>query len=41
MIPKIVGLIMVVTAAISLIALVACLSKGLFHDTTDYDNCEV
>ena len=41
MIPKVVGLIMIIMAAISLIALVACLSKGLFHDTTDYDDCEV
>lgn len=32
---------MIIMAAISLVALVACLSKGLFYDTTDYDNCEV
>lgn len=32
---------MVITAAISLIALVVCLSKNLFDDTTNYDNCEV
>lgn len=41
MIPKVVGLIMIIVAAISLIALIACLSKNLFDDTTDYNDCEV
>lgn len=41
MIPKVVGLIMIIMAGISLVVLVACLSKNLFDDTTDYNDCEV
>ena len=32
---------MIIVAAISLIALVTCLSKNLFNDTTDYNDCEL
>lgn len=28
---------MIITASISLTVLVACLSKGLFHDTDEYN----
>lgn len=39
--PKIVGLIMIIMAGISLCVLVACLVKGIYDHTEDYDDYEV
>ena len=42
MIPKIVGIIMVIMSGISLCVLVACLVRGIYDHMEDYDDdCEV